>query len=143
MLTPEQRGQFVDALEAGGKAHHPMGAHKARLEEWATDLKLTDDQRAQIGAILKNSHSGGHHEDFHAAHAKGMGFMESFRGDTLAPAVAPPDAEMRAHASEHADKLFAIVQQVLPLLTPEQRSLAAAKIRAHADALEPMGPSPE
>jgi len=37
-----------------------------------------------------------------------------------------------------------VLTQVLPLLTPEQRSLAAAKIRAHADSLEPLGgPSPE
>jgi Spy/CpxP family protein refolding chaperone len=145
LLTPEQRGQFVDAMEAAhGK--HTMGSHKARMEEWANDLKLTDDQRAQIAAILKSQHSA-HHEDFkamHGAHGPGGGFMESFRGETLAPPPAPADAELHAHANEHADHLVAVITQVLPLLTPEQRSLAAAKIRAHADSLDAVGgPSPE
>jgi Spy/CpxP family protein refolding chaperone len=148
LLTPEQRGQFVDAMEAGHAKHgqREMGSHTARMEEWANDLKLTDDQRAQIAAVLKSQHSSHHGEDFkamHAAHGAGGGFMESFRGETLAPPVAP-DADPHARANEHADRIVAVITQVLPLLTQEQRSLAAAKIRAHADSLEAVGgPSPE
>lgn len=128
LLTPEQRGQFVDAMEAGhGKHATGMSSHKARMEEWANDLKLTDDQRAQIAAILKSQHSA-HHEDFKGMHAAGKGFMESFRGETLAPPVAPADTDLHARANDHADHLVAVITQVLPLLTQEQRSLAAAKI---------------
>jgi Spy/CpxP family protein refolding chaperone len=142
LLTPEQRGQFVDAMESA-HGEHAHASHKARMEEWANDLKLTDDQRAQIAAILKSQHSA-HHEDFKGMHAAGKGFMDSFRGETLAPPMAPADADLHARASEHADHLVAVITQVLPLLTPEQRSLAAAKIRAHADSLEAVGgPSPE
>jgi Spy/CpxP family protein refolding chaperone len=146
LLTPEQRGQFVDAMEAGHGNHdgHAIASHKAHMEEWANDLKLTDDQRAQIAAILKGQHSSHHGEDFKTMHAAGKGFMESFRGETLAPPMAPADADLHARANEHTDRIVAVITQVLPLLTQEQRTLAAAKIRAHADSLEAVGgPSPE
>jgi Spy/CpxP family protein refolding chaperone len=142
LLTPDQRGQFADALQAHGKAahHHEHGMH-GRMEQWATDLKLTDDQRTQIAAIVKAqfaAHKDEMHE-MHASHAQGHEFMDSFRNDTMAPAPAAQD--MHPRANKMADTFAAIATQVLPLLTPEQRTLAAAKIREHAQAGEEEAPS--
>jgi len=138
LLTPEQRGQFVDAMETRGKAaHHEHGMH-GRMEQWATDLKLTDDQRTQIAAIVKAQFAA-HKSEGHDAHAHGHDMMESFRSDTMAPAPAAED--LRARANKKADGFLSIATQVLPLLTPAQRSLAAAKIRARAQASEEEAPS--
>jgi hypothetical protein len=65
--------------------------------------------------------------------------MESFRSDTMAPA--PPAQDMHPRANKMADSFAAIATQVLPLLTPEQRTLAAAKIREHAQANEEEAPA--
>jgi Spy/CpxP family protein refolding chaperone len=134
LLTPEQRGQFVDAMETHGKAmHHAHGMH-GRMEQWATDLKLTDDQRTQIGAIVKAQFAA-HKEEMkeaHEGHAHGHEMIESFKNDQMAPAPAAVDT--RARANKMADGFLSIATQVLPLLTPQQRTLAAAKIREHAAA---------
>jgi len=52
ILGPDQRIAFVDALEA--RLHEHTGqlrGHRGR--EWAIELKLSDDQRAQIKAALE------------------------------------------------------------------------------------------
>ena len=149
LLTPEQRGQVADAIESKHKAmhaEHAHGAHMDRMHEWATDLKLTDAQQEQIKAIFANlraahagdhgdaSEHGEHGEAMNAMHehaAHGKAFAESFRGDTLA-LPAPPDAHVIANAM--ADHFVGVAQAVLPILTPEQRALAAAKLREHAAA---------
>jgi len=101
-------------------------------------LKLTDDQRTQIAAIVKAQFAA-HKSEGHDAHAHGHDMMESFRSDTMAPAPAAED--LRARANKKADGFLSIATQVLPLLTPAQRSLAAAKIRARAQASEEEAPS--
>ncbi len=133
ILTPEQRAQFVDAMKSHGKAmHHAHGMH-GRMEQWATDLKLTDDQRTQIAAIVKAQFAA-HKDELHAAHEHGHEAIESFKDEQMAPAKA--DVDVRAHANKMADGFLSIATQVLPLLTPEQRTLAAAKIREHAQSGE-------
>jgi hypothetical protein len=57
----------------------------------------------------------------------------------MAPAQPPPDS--RARANRMADGFLSIATQVLPLLTPEQRTLAAAKLRAHAQAGDEEAPA--
>jgi Spy/CpxP family protein refolding chaperone len=135
LLTPEQRGQVADALVSRHKAmraEHPD--HHSRIDQWAADLKLTDAQRAQIMAVFaaqKAEHMAEHGADFKAMHEHGGGFAESFRGDTL---QLPPPQDARVHANAMADHFVSIAQAILPILTPEQRSLAAAKLRERAAA---------
>jgi hypothetical protein len=65
--------------------------------------------------------------------------MDSFKSDQLAPPRPADDA--RAHANRRADSFLGIATQVLPLLTPAQRALAATKIRARVQAGEEDVPS--
>ena len=135
LLTPEQRGQVADALESRHKEMraehtHAHGEHRARMDRWAADLKLTDAQRAQIMAAFASQRNA-RGADFKAmhekmAHAHEHPFAESFRADTLT-LPAPTDAHVQA--GPIADHFIVLAQTILPILTPEQRTLAAAKLR--------------
>ena len=141
ILTADQRAQFVDAMQSRRKAKHEGHGMHGRMEQWAKDLQLTDDQRTQITAIVKAQFSA--HKDamhaMHDAHEHGHDFMDSFKSDQLAPPRPADDA--RAHANRRADSFLGIATQVLPLLTPAQRALAATKIRARVQAGEEDVPS--
>lgn len=135
LLTPAQRGQVADALEARHKdmaQNHPRQAHRDRLTKLAADLNLTDAQKAQVAAAFA-SHHGDHASDFRAMH-EGMGphgqrFAEAFRADTL---TFPEPGDGKGHAGKMGDHFVTMAETILPILTPEQRTLAAAKLRAHA-----------
>lgn len=160
ILDPEQRNAFVDALESrfkgghhGGKGKHhggdgektekgEAGEHHGRmgglhgLKQLSDDLKLTDDQKAKIFEAVKASREaekgkGGHHGM--RGMAEGKKALESFRTDTFDPAAAAPSADkIRAQASEGSSRVIGIAQTVLPILTPEQRKIAADKVRTMA-----------
>ncbi len=139
ILTADQRAQFVDAMEARGKAKGEHGMH-GRLEQWAKDLQLTDDQQAQIRTILQAQFAA-HTRDkdaAHAGHEHGRGFLESFKNDQLPPPAAPAGEDTHAH--DRAGAFLDVVAQVLPILTPAQRTLAAAKLRARAQSDEEVAP---
>ncbi|MGO8996946.1 MAG: Spy/CpxP family protein refolding chaperone [Polyangiaceae bacterium] len=137
LLTPEQRGAVADAISAHAsqprsawKDHH----HTSHLDQWSADLQLTDTQRVQIAALLAGERAAhgwnGEHGDHSAStHEHGHGFLTSFRSETLT-LHAPEDAHVPANAM--ADHFVEIAQAVLPILTPEQRTLAAAKLRERA-----------
>jgi Spy/CpxP family protein refolding chaperone len=141
LLTPEQRGQVADAIESRHKAmraeHGQHGEHKARMEQWATDLKLTDAQRAQIVAIFASQRAAqqagqGDFKALHEAHGEhGKGFAESFRSDTF---TLPAPGDAHVHTNAMADHIVSVAQAILPILTAEQRTLAAAKLREKAAA---------
>ena len=113
------------------------------MEQWAADLKLTDAQRAQIAGIfatLRGEHGGDPHRgsdhrgDFNSMHdgvAHGPHFADSFRSETL---TLPPPQDAHVHAGAMADHFVRIAEAALPILTPEQRTLAAAKLRQQATA---------
>ena len=112
------------------------------MQEWKTDLKLTDDQVDQIKDILKASR-GAHKDEAREHFGHGKAMLDAFAGDTFVADQGMPAKDPKAAASEHADRVVSVLQQILPLLTPEQRSLAAAKIRARVqsgdgEALPPL-----
>jgi hypothetical protein len=137
LLTPDQRGAVADAIATHRKAEHAERSHSrtARLDRWTADLQLTAPQRAQIALILaaQRGEHHGHDADFkaHDHGERGRGFLDSFRSDTLT-LRAPEDAHV--HANAMADHFMGLAQAVLPILTAEQRSLAAAKLRERAAA---------
>jgi Spy/CpxP family protein refolding chaperone len=154
LLDADQRNAFVDALEA--KLHEGMkhgrhgetGAHHergfARMKQLADDLKLTDEQRDQIKAVLKEAHAAGRHEHMGEIRAKmmqGRKGLEAFRTDKFDPnAVAPAmQGGARERLAEGTGKMLGVAEKVLPILTPEQRKIAADKLRQMAQSGE-MGP---
>jgi len=145
LLDAGQRAALVDALRLGkgdggpvgdedGGGHRGRGKHghpgRERLAKLADELKLSDDQKAKIGDAIRAEH--GKDQAHHAPHAKPDAMFEAFKSDhfkmdEVAPAT---DAHPRA---EHAIRLAEIA---VPLLTPDQRTTLAAKIRARAQEKE-------
>lgn len=162
ILDPEQRNAFVDALEsrfkgghhgAKGKHHGERGErgeqgeqakgaeHHARmggfhgLKQLSDDLKLTDEQKTKIFEAVKTAREAdkGEHHGMRGHMGEGKKALESFRTDTFDPNVAAPSAEkIRAQASAGSTRILGIAETVLPILTPEQRKVAADKVRAMA-----------
>ena len=136
ILDTAQRGAFVDALEAQAQEHRAHG-HTDRLEQWATDLKLTEAQKDQIHGALRDqflAHKAeamegrGEWKKAHDHGSHGNKMLEAFRADTFTMADFVPPADV----ATKADHFVHVAEIVLPMLSAEQRSLAAAKLRARA-----------
>lgn len=162
LLDRQQRNEFVDALEKNMKAKHGFGEADhggppgfggfGHMHKLAEELKLTDDQKDKIKDVLKDSfregmrerHEGGPHgprgEGEHGGkhgwgghHPGGKHALEAFREDRLdLDRVAPPQ-DLKAAVSGGVDRFSKIADKLLPILTPEQRKIAADKVREMAN----------
>lgn len=151
-LDASQRQAFIDAfhaqMKAAHEAHEGHHGHGAKLEEWATVLNLTDAQKDQIKTSMQNELAA-HKQDFagkmadmKAEHDKRKHALDNFAADDFKAADAMP-APSKEQAQEMSAHMIRIVQVVLPTLTPEQRKLAADKIRAKGASQEGEGaPAP-
>jgi Spy/CpxP family protein refolding chaperone len=154
ILDANQRAQFADALEAQIEAHHDaeQSEHAERhgrgdrMAEWAKDLSLTDAQKEQIKdamharfAAMRAQHAGDHkgeHEWKRSGEPHGPGAMlESFKSDTFAMPdhFGAPHGDPSAFVTKMVEHKLGFIETVLPILTPEQRTLAAQKIRSMTD----------
>lgn len=143
ILTPDQRAAFVDALEAkfqakraehGDHADHARGHKGGPMKEWATALKLTDDQQTQIKDAMKakfQAMRAQHQGDKHAGgdHDMGKKVLAAFKTDHFVMAEVAPKVDSAKIANKMSDRFIGMVEVVVPILTPEQRTLAAAKVR--------------
>ncbi|MBX3260166.1 MAG: hypothetical protein KIS78_21745 [Labilithrix sp.] len=144
----------------GERAEHVKGGF-GKLKQLADDLKLTDDQRSQIRDVMREARKEGHDAkdganaegwkhrargERGASHSEwkrggprhgdgphaGKRSLEAFRADTFdLDKVAPPH-DAKATARFGVDRLSGFAEKVLPILTPEQRKIAADKVRAMA-----------
>lgn len=161
LLDADQRDAFADALEDKmhaarkdrGGAGHRGGFGK--LKELADAMQLTDDQRDKIKDVMKSAHAaraggpdGQQAEERGADHGPrgwkgrrgghggpggGKHLLEAFRGpDFKAGAMTgPKDGREGAH-HPRMEGMLDTAEKILPLLTPEQRKIAADKLRAAA-----------
>jgi Spy/CpxP family protein refolding chaperone len=137
LLTPAQRGQLVDAVEANFQSHAGGGKHDGgagpggHLGMIAKKLALTDAQKAQIASNLRAEHqaeaSATPHPDMRAA---GKAWLDSFRGDTFnASASASNMPQMMEH---RANRMEDLLTAAIPVLSPSQRAELATHLRARA-----------
>ena len=156
ILDPEQRNAFVDALESRFKGKHHGGGHHGEkgpkgeaaekgehrgrmggmhaMKQLADDLKLTDDQKSQIKDVLKGAHEGHSFREMGERMGEGKKVLESFRTDKFdASSAAPPPETLRARAATGSSRFIGIAEKVLPILTPDQRKIAADKLRGMAN----------
>ncbi len=146
ILDASQRAAFTDALHAQmkeGREHHgPDGmhaknGHHGKMQEWATDLKLTDAQKDQIKAAFQ-AKGKDHEHDIHAEmkdhHAKGGQVMDAFKSEHFVMDEVSPKVDTKQAAAKMSGRMLGMIEVVLPILTPEQRKIAADKIRSHAAA---------
>ena len=158
LLDADQRNTFVDALEK--KLHEAREHHKGghggfgHMMKLADELKLTEAQRDQIKTVLMEArkehkedggdHAGGehrrgpHHRDGAKAHhfggrgehGKGPHGLEAFRSDKFDATAAGPHGDVKEHAARGTTRMLGLAEKILPILTPEQRKIAADKLRA-------------
>ncbi len=158
ILDSDQRNAFADALEAkfkkghGGWKHHgdDQGEQGAKgeadhagpankgpgmhgLMQLAEDLKLTDDQKSQIKDVMKSAREGHSFREMYDRMSEGKKVLESFRSDKFDANVATPAPEkLRERAAIGTSRALGVAEKVLPILTPDQRKIAADKLRAMA-----------
>lgn len=151
ILDAEQRGAFVDTIQRnmkakrGEEAFHGLG----RLKQISDELKLTDEQKTQLHDVLRDAHrqrgaSDSKDLDDRRAHGDGTALgewknhhgdkkaLDAFRADKLdLDKVAPPH-DLNRMVAFGAERMTGFVEKVLPILTPEQRKMAADKVRTLA-----------
>jgi Spy/CpxP family protein refolding chaperone len=122
VLTPAQRNQLVDAIEA-----HAGGARGAREHEGkegfgGAKLGLTQEQKAQIRASLGAERA---HVNFQEKRAEMRAALESFRGDSFDPSG-------MARLQNRGEREVRMTNAMIPVLTPNQRAVVAEHLRNRA-----------
>jgi Spy/CpxP family protein refolding chaperone len=144
VLTADQRTAFVDAMEAriGERVGQVRDRHP--LKQWAEDLGLTEDQRSQIKDALKAQWKAAAqgHDGAPWAEAKehGAKVMSAFKQDRFVMDEVSPAMDVAAKAQKMSDHMLGVAQVALPVLTAQQRAIAAQKLRDRAEALEDVAP---
>jgi hypothetical protein len=140
ILDSAQRNQLVDAfkdmrhshkgMKGEGRGPGPGGHGFMKAREWARDLALTDEQIDGIRSAMRDKFEAEHQgkrgegrQRFGAA--KQM--FEAFRGDHFTLDDVSFPAERHAKG---ASKMLDLLDVAVPTLTPEQRKLAAQKLRS-------------
>jgi Spy/CpxP family protein refolding chaperone len=123
ILTPAQRNQLVDTIEARASQGRPAGEREARAGKGfdGARLGLTPEQKAQIRANLGEMHRGERGERRGQMHAA----LESFRGDSF-------DASAMVHVERKGDREARLTNAMIPVLTPNQRATFATHLRNRA-----------
>lgn len=145
ILDPAQRNELADALESKFKGKHGWrhgkdgegehGGHLGfgQLKQLGEDLKLTDDQKSQIKDIIKSSRGEHSFREARQGMMQGKKALEAFREDRFdANAVAPSNEAIRARVASGEARFIGAAQKIVPILTPEQRKIAADKLRTMA-----------
>jgi len=140
ILDPQQRTEFVDAVKAHMGAHMGEMHDKHPMKQWAVDLQLSDDQKAHIeSAMMDRMHAagaaGGTHDWSQAKH-QGQAMMAAFEQDRFVMNEVAPPRDLQAQVTKMADHMLGLVEAALPVLTPQQRVIAAQKLVEHADSIE-------
>jgi Spy/CpxP family protein refolding chaperone len=130
ILTPTQRGQLIDGIEAHF-AGNGRGPGHGRLGMIAKKLGITDQQKAQIMANLRAENpSRGDAGARPDVRAQGKAWLDSFRGDTFTASTAGANIPQRVEArAEHMEDLLSAA---VPVLTSSQRSELATHLRNRA-----------
>jgi Spy/CpxP family protein refolding chaperone len=154
LLTPDQRTAFVNALEARHTEHAGAMQGKRPMQQWATDLQLTEDQTKQIHDAMKarwqaagHDGNGGPHEGAGGPGAghmhQGKQLLEAFAKDRFVMDEVSPPKDVATHAQHMSDHVLGMAEIALPILTPAQRTLAAQKLRDQANGADGEMPGME
>lgn len=128
LLTPAQRGELVDAIEAGGRGPGGPRGHEG-LANLSERLGLTDAQRAQIAANLRAERQGAP-DGGHRGGAGGWrtAWLDSFRSDSFHV----NSGSAQQGSGHRGERLERLTEAALPVLNPAQRAELAAQLRRRA-----------
>ena len=144
LLTADQRVAFVDALEARIVERVGQVRDKHPLKQWAVDLGLTEEQKAQIKDAMRQrweaAAEGGHAAPWAEAKERGAKVMGAFKQERFVMDEVAPAIDVAAKAQKMSEHMLGVAEAALPVLTPGQRAIAAQKLRDKAEALEDVAP---
>ncbi|HLK41619.1 MAG TPA: hypothetical protein VKU41_32950 [Polyangiaceae bacterium] len=139
VLGPSQRAAFVDAVQAQVRERFSAMHGNHPMHQWAEDLKLTDDQRAQIKASFQQPSAveADHEVRAGAAHMqRGAKVLEAFKQDRFVMDEVAPPMDVTQSVARMTNHLLTMAEHAVPILTVEQRTLAGQKLRERAAASE-------
>jgi hypothetical protein len=157
LLTSDQRTAFVTAMQNNSSAQKGRGQMRGRMQKWAADIGLSQDQqdqiRTKIQAQLQTHFAGavvGTDEQKteaiqdgqlavrgHQMHQRMTQMLEAFKADKFSmDAVMPIQPNEKPIAHEFSGRLLNVLESALPILTSDQRTAAANKLRQRAANLE-------
>jgi Spy/CpxP family protein refolding chaperone len=140
-LTPPERNALVDKVEAHWAVWQKSNADEtavakaddSHLATIATDLNLTPDQTAKIRAGLADGMKSVPRLDPQEVSAHLHAFDEAFRSDKFDAKTLTTANGANAHlAGWGASHMAHFVEVIAPVLTPDQRSQLAQRLREHA-----------
>jgi Spy/CpxP family protein refolding chaperone len=142
LLDADQRGELVDAVRDRldeKKAEH-KGGKFARMHAMAEEIGLTDDQKARIYEVVSAKRSADKargdksrgDKSWRGGKGKIDGMLDSFESEEFTTSGQRTPDEIRAKVQKRSERILGTVEAVLPILTAEQRKLAAAKLRTMA-----------
>lgn len=130
VLDAGQRSELVSSIEDSFRARREARKGHGGPRQWAADLNLTDAQRDQLRAVLGEQfhREGAGLQKWQAAHEEGRRLLHSFREEKFAL-----DGQAKVFGSDRIergiDRMLGLAEAALPILKPEQRAIAAQKIR--------------
>ena len=120
VLTPAQRGQLVDGIEA--RVAQGRGEKGGKERMGAGKLGLSDQQKAEIRANLEASRGPKKGPE---ARGERKAALESFRGDSF-------NAASLAKMERRGGREARMTEAMIPVLTPNQRATVATHLRNRA-----------
>lgn len=123
ILQPAQRADFADALECRLHAVTQAIQSTDTLDDFATQMGLTDAQKAMIRDAMMDFKQSllSERESLHDA-------IEAFRGDTFSVEEYLPQSEVAGRATSRAKAFVDVTFAILNILSPTQREGLAARL---------------
>lgn len=139
MLDASQRTALVTSLRAKAAQGKNRGEMKQHLDQVATDLALTDDQRNTIHASLRSAFAA-HREAAASDHVQMKARMETLAAAFESESFDAKALDVGSHGGAQALHVMgmhgAFLDAAVPVLTPAQREVLVAKIQAHMQTAE-------
>jgi Spy/CpxP family protein refolding chaperone len=122
ILTPAQRAQLVDRIEAARGQHPHERGGDGDKSRFGRGLDLTPQQQAEILANLRAETPANGAAAPESPHGK---LLEAFRGDLF-------DASAFVHVRSPGEHMEKVAAAMVPVLSPSQRAMFATHLRKHA-----------
>jgi Spy/CpxP family protein refolding chaperone len=138
-LDADQRKEFVEHFREKLNKMEVKTEPKAKVDEMAKKLDLTDDQKGKVRAILEQDMkpSGEMHDRFGK-------LLDAFPSDKFSVDEVLPAGLAAGHVDKMLHRMVGAASQVTAILSPEQRQKAAELLRQKAARKFPRGgPSQE
>jgi Spy/CpxP family protein refolding chaperone len=132
LLDKAQRAQLASALDARVSSDDDKHAGRDEMRRLTDVLKLTPEQRKKIGGVVKDVVED---DGPHGAQAKERDhkMLEAFKADKYDADKVLPMSAVRARMQSEIGHLVAVLEHLVPVMSPEQRAVAADLLLEHAN----------